>query len=140
MLTSADKVGATVRMSDPDPKAGRRAITVLLHIKDGWHVNANPASLPFLIATAVEAHAADASIPLQVKYPPGRDSGIRLDGKSIMVFDDNVSITAYAPAAQLKRLSPDEFADVTVTVQSCSDQGICLPPSTLEYPLTEALR
>lgn len=136
MPKSADRVSASVKIVSGSPTGAKKAIRLDLRIEKGWHVNANPASLPFLIPTTVKAQVEGKTVPLKTRYPQGRDSGITLDGKNIKVFDDNASILVAALPGQPDILSPGKRVDLALTVQSCSDKGLCLPPSTLHYSLT----
>ncbi|OYV29172.1 MAG: hypothetical protein B7Z81_15270, partial [Acidocella sp. 20-61-6] len=72
MPSSADKVSVTVSISPADGAKDNRSIAITLHIAKGWHVNANPPSLPFLIPTTVRAEISGKTVPLAVQYPPGR--------------------------------------------------------------------
>ena len=132
MPSSADKVGLTAAIDEANGTTDSRSLEITLHIAKGWHVNTNPASLPFLIPTTVRMQIAGKAIPLAVQYPAGRDSGIRLDGKHIMVYDDNAVLTTQFKDGELRRLNSTENLTLLVTVQSCSDQGVCLPPATLK--------
>ena len=50
-------VTASATLFPADAKPGDECeLIVTLDIKDGWHVNANPAGAPFLIPTQVEVH------------------------------------------------------------------------------------
>ncbi|MCW8309134.1 protein-disulfide reductase DsbD N-terminal domain-containing protein [Acidiphilium sp. PA] len=104
---------------------------VRLNIKKGWHVNANPASLRFLIPTTVKSEINHKAVRLDISYPPGRDSHVKLDGKSILVYDDNTILRADMPASTLAQLRSAGSLSLVVTVQSCSNKGICLPPAQL---------
>ncbi len=86
--------------------------TLELTIRDGWHVNANPAGLPSLVPTQVEAVAG----AVRVRYPAaaaGVYAGrVRIEGE----------IEAGARAA------------VRLVYQAC-DESRCLPPVTREVLL-----
>lgn len=132
MPSSADKVSVTVSISPTDSTNDNRSIAITLHIAEGWHVNANPPSLAFLIPTTVQAEISGKRVPLAVRYPSGRNSDIRLGGKSIMVYDDNTILLAQFQGGKLQAPQSAKSLTIIVTVQSCSNQGICLPPSTLK--------
>lgn len=137
--SSADKVGMVAWIaSDPAPSR-EPAITVRLNIRKGWHVNANPASLRFLIPTTVNAEIDHKPVRLDIAYPPGRDSHIKLDGKSILVYDDNTILRAGMPASTLARVRSAGSLGLVVTVQSCSNKGICLPPAQLRSTIPARL-
>lgn len=135
---SAEKVRMTAWMASTSVARQAPAIMVRLAINQGWHVNANPASLRFLIPTTVKARINHQDVKLKLSYPPGRDSHIKLDGKSIFVYDNNTILNAGVPASTLATARSVGSVRLVVTVQSCSDKGICLAPaqlrSTIEAP------
>lgn len=136
MPTSAEKVDMTVHL-----KATRGAptspeiIVVRLYIRKGWHVNANPASLPFLIPTVEKATVKGQPARLDITYPLGRNSNIVLQNKAIRVYDDGAILKASVPPLTFDRFRSAGSLAVAVTVQSCSNKGICLPPATLTSTL-----
>lgn len=97
---------------------------VTLHVRAGWHVNANPASIEYLIPTAISVEHNGKSHDVQASYPPGKNSGIRIDGKDIQVYEDRTVI----PVPGLVSLKDSR---VVVRVQACSSQGVCLPPANI---------
>ena len=93
-----------------------------LHIAAGWHVNAHPASLEYLIPTTLSIERNGASHEVKAVYPPGRNSGVVLDGKNIQVYEDGTVIP-------FSGLVTGEGDRVVVRVQACNTKGICLPPA-----------
>jgi len=114
---------------------GGRAVDVVLDIDDGWHVNANPASLDSLVPTEVSARVGGHGVPATVTYPPGRDSGVSLDDKPIAVYDDGTIVTVELPAGAMRRVASGSPLTLDVRAQSCSDDGTCLAPATLPVDL-----
>ena len=129
LADSADKVSIRASLGRRNAGNGGRVLRVRVLIRHGWHVNANPASLPSLIPTTVKARINGKPVALRVKYPPGRDSGIRLNGKPILVYDDNTVIRARLPQDLAAPAQSASTLKVLATVQSCSDKGICLAPA-----------
>lgn len=119
LATSASKVDVSAEYIHAGEDAPR--IRVQLAIADGWHVNANPASLDFLVPTTIDADAGT----LDIDWPDGHDSDIELGGTSIQVYSGNTTIPVRLDAAAA------ESVTLRVRVQACSDSGLCLPPSTL---------
>jgi hypothetical protein len=131
LATSADKVRIRAHFQGPPAADGSRMIAVRLLIAPGWHVNANPASFEYLIPTTLRAMVAAKPVRLEVRYPPGRTSAIRLQGKPLKVYENGTVLTARTPAPTLLAARADDGLVLDVTVQSCSDKGICLPPAEL---------
>ena len=131
MPSSADKVRITARIEPAGGQAASSAVMVRLDIRKGWHVNANPASLPFLIPTVEKVSIAGKPVALDIAYPRGRNSHIVLQGTAIRVYDDGTVLEALLSRQGQDRFKATGSLILAVTVQSCSDKGICLPPATL---------
>ncbi|CAM5376318.1 protein-disulfide reductase DsbD domain-containing protein [Eoetvoesiella caeni] len=115
LADSSRSVSVSARMNNKD-------VEVVLHIKKGWHVNANPATLEGLIPTTVTVLNQERPLQAVAHYPAGHDGGIAIDGKTILVYEDMTRI----PVSVTQTETPTR---VRVKVQACNDQGICLPPA-----------
>jgi hypothetical protein len=104
-------------------------LTIQLIIDEGWHVNANPASLPFLIPTAVEFR--DGVQPERIDYPPGKAFHPAFSDEALSVYEGRVEIKA-----RLVREGDLAAASVAVRYQACDHQR-CLPPAVSQLRLTE---
>lgn len=135
LAQSSDKVSFSLRESSAESKKGALSLAVKLQIDKGWHVNAHPASVDGLVATSVAGTANGQTLDLNPAYPPGVDSGIRLSGKVIEVYDSGASIKLEPSEATVDKIRQAGGLDVRLRVQSCSDDGICLAPSTLSKHL-----
>ena len=114
---SADEVGAQIA-STP---AGA---VVTLDIARGWHVYSNPPSTPYLIPASLTVFRAGRALPITPRYPPGQDIGMRVEGKTILVYANGARI-------ELPGLTDVRAVQVRVRVQACKDSGLCLPPATI---------
>ncbi len=103
---------------------------VLLEISEGWHVNANPASLDFLIPTRVELAQREAGAPRlsSVHYPTGSVFSPRFSLEPLAVYEGKVAIDVELPTKQSKD------AQLELTFQVC-DETTCLPPETVSLPI-----
>lgn len=132
LTASATKVDADARwLRDADGTQGNR-LQVTLRIADGWKVNATPASLDFLIPTRISGTVDGNAVELVPNYPIGAKSDIELEGTRIRVYRDGTTIDVGVPAATAERAQSAGGLELTVRVQSCSDDGICLAPSDLQ--------
>jgi len=109
-----------VRVRLVRPEAGSPSeFVVSMTIEEGWHVNANPASLPFLIATAVEV--VDGNGSAKVRYPAGRSFRPEFSSAAIQVYEGTLEIP----------VSLEDGADsserLALRFQAC-DASRCLPP------------
>ncbi len=110
-------------------------IVLTLDIEPGWHVNANPASMEFLIPTVAKSSAGGQSLDIPTEYPRGRVSDIVLGDTALEVYDDGASITLLPDEKQTTALKEAGKLDMTVRVQACSDEGVCLAPADLPVAL-----
>ncbi len=117
LADSSRSVSVSARMNNKD-------VEVVLHIKKGWHVNANPATLDYLIPTTVTVLNQERPLQSVAQYPAGHDSGIAIDNKTILVYEDMTRI----PVTVAQTETPTR---VMAKVQACNDQGICLPPADI---------
>jgi len=97
---------------------------VTLRIDDGFHINANPASLPYLIPTSLTLVGIT---PLRIAYPAASRFKPNFTNEPLDVYEGTVVITAFLPKDALGQL-PELGA--SVTVQACTE-AICLPPAEL---------
>ena len=110
-------------------------IVLTLDIEPGWHVNANPASMEFLIPTVAKSSAGGQSLDIPTEYPRGRVSDIVLGDTALEVYDDGASIRLLPDEKQTTALKEAGKLDMTVRVQACSDEGVCLAPTDMPVAL-----
>ena len=110
-------------------------IVLTLDIEPGWHVNANPASMEFLIPTVAKSSAGGQSLDIPTEYPRGRVSDIVLGDTALEVYDDGASIRLLPDEKQTTALKEAGKLDMTVRVQACRDEGVCLAPADLPVAL-----
>ena len=139
----ATTAGANTGIADPEwPTSANRIkavavaqtggaedrLRVELAILPGWHLNANPASHPYLIPTEV---AVEGASPLQVRYPKPVRFAPRFVPQAIDVYEGQVAFEADFPKGALSRRG---VVTARLTVQACSDT-VCLPPETIAVPV-----
>ncbi len=116
-----DVVAATARA---EGDGAWRSLTVQLEIQPGWHVNANPASLDFLVPTTVAG-------PVRaLEYPRGETIRFAFAAEELSVYAGTVSLGGEVEAGA---------GSVRLTYQACDDQR-CLPPVTETLPVAAARR
>jgi uncharacterized protein YyaL (SSP411 family) len=120
LQTTADLVSFAVH------RESGTAFRVQLTIESGWHVNATPASLDFLIPTRVEARLDGRELTLQADYPEGQVIDSPLG-------DWRVYSKVVAIPVRLRNDAPADGGQMefTVRAQACNDSGVCLAPATL---------
>ncbi|MEK7329208.1 MAG: protein-disulfide reductase DsbD domain-containing protein, partial [Candidatus Eisenbacteria bacterium] len=112
---------------------GRAEARVMLRVREGWHINANPPSLDYMIPTVVKVTGAAGLAAGKPAYPPGHRQKLSFETTALVVYDAeavvSVPLTAAADAA------PGEHAlRGTVSFQACNDE-VCLAPVSIPFEL-----
>ena len=97
---------------------------ITLQVAAGYHVNANPASLEFLIPTRVQFSGPP---PRQVVYPPAGTFQPAFADEALRVYEGEAVIAAVFESPDAARAAG---AAATVTVQACNDT-VCYPPAQI---------
>ena len=126
--SSADVVKATVVPANIAVGSTGEA-TVTLSIASGYHVNANPATYNYLIATEVTPGRAEEITVGQPVYPAAVKQKFQFADDPLAVYEGQTQIklplTAAANAARGAHSLP-----LNIRVQAC-DQEKCFPPDTV---------
>ena len=117
-----------VRILAVDRESGSddRAVVVVM-IDPGYHINANPASMPYLIPTTLNVTTPP---PLRVVYPGAVRFKPKFLDDMLDVYDGTIRVIAEFPSGLLARETP---VLGTLTAQACTEV-ICLPPADLALP------
>jgi len=103
-----------------------RAIVVVV-IERGYHINANPASMEYLIPTTLNVTS---ERPVRVIYPEPVRFKPKFTEDALDVYEGTIRIVAEFPAGSLSRERP---LVGTLTAQACTEQ-YCLPPAEIALP------
>ncbi|HYL05991.1 MAG TPA: DUF255 domain-containing protein, partial [Thermoanaerobaculia bacterium] len=125
VAASAVVAASTVAAPSGDPGGsgdGWRSFEVTLRIRDGWHVNANPASLAFLVPTSIGGEVRALS------YPPA--------GRFRSAFAPD-QLAVYTGQAAIRGEAAPGATALLLTYQACNDR-LCLPPVTRPLALAPA--
>jgi len=106
---------------DSQGDGGWHSFLLTLKIEPGWHLQANPASESFLIATSVRAEGAELR---NLRYPAGEAVTAAFAHAPLSVYQGTAEITG-----ELGALTPG--ARLVLTFQPC-DEARCLPEVTRE--------
>ncbi len=125
---TADHVQVTVALNYlPD----HDEIIVTLQVDEEYHINANPASLDYLIPTSVNFDRLTAA---QIKYPKPVQFEPAFAAEGLNVYEGSTSVVAIFPKGILKEA---QTVRGSVTAQACNAQ-ICLPPANLSFAIDGA--
>lgn len=99
---------------------------VLLVIQDGYHVNANPATFPYLIATEVTIDKVEGLEFGKPIYPAAEKKKFEFADQPLAVYQGQVTIKLpFTATTKGERSVPYH-----VRVQACDNEK-CFPPATL---------
>jgi uncharacterized protein YyaL (SSP411 family) len=101
-------------------------LILTVKIDQGYHINANPASEPFLVATQV---LVDGQADIEVEYPASRVFKAKFAPEGIAVYQDRIILKAKLPTSD-----PESHPQISLRVQACNDE-ICLAPVTIAAPV-----
>ena len=105
--------------------------SIELNISPGFHINANPATFPYLIATEVQPGKLDGVTVGKIEYPPGVLKKFQFADQPLSVYEGRVMIPIPFKVAQP---STRGVLPLKVRVQAC-DEEKCFPPTTLDASL-----
>ncbi len=126
--TSESKAWVDVKVKSQREGGERVIFTAILDIASGWHVNANPATMDFLIPTSVDIRADGGEVRLEnTGYPQGKALNTPLG--DIKVYMGKVEI----PVAVTL---PDKVKNLRLLLRAQACKGnVCLAPSDWVLPL-----
>jgi hypothetical protein len=141
-ISSSSQVVKVETVSIQIPEGGSGEATVRLTILPGYHVNANPATFPYLIATAVE-HAPDpngfcANMGKPI-YPAASKTKFDFEEEPLAVYEGvievKVPLRLPRPPERGCNAYPTKGTHgslpIKTTVQAC-DHEKCFPPAYLD--------
>jgi len=102
-------------------------LKILIRIDEGYHVNANPATFPYLIATELTAEKVEGIEVGKPIYPPAVKRKFQFAEEPLAVYEGNVNVSL----PYVARTSGTKTLPISVRVQAC-DQEKCFPPATLK--------
>lgn len=108
--------------------------TVTLAISSGFHVNANPATFPYLIPTEITPGSVDGITVGKPVYPPGAKIKFKFADEPLAVYEGDAQILL--PLRAEKNLTPGAHSmPLNIRVQAC-DHEQCFPPVELKSTLS----
>jgi len=108
--------------------------TVTLAISSGFHVNANPATFPYLIPTEITPGKIDGINVGKPVYPPGAKKQFKFADEPLAVYEGEAQIKL--PVRADKNIAKGTLSlPVDVRVQAC-DHEQCFPPVQLKTTIS----
>ena len=128
---SKEQVKAKVFLSsDKLPAGGTCRFAVLLDVREGWHINANPPRPDNMIATTVTVKSKHKTTQLDTEYPEGEEFELEELPDALAVYEGEVLIRGTIEAAANTAGKTEEL-EFQIRYQACNDKN-CLPPKTLK--------
>jgi len=135
--SSADVVKA--KAADVSISAGGNAdAEVTLSISPGFHVNANPASFSYLIATEITAGKVEGITAGKPDYPAPVQKKFQFADQPFAVYEGEAPIKLNLRADKNAATGPRSLP-ITVTVQAC-DEEQCFPPAPLKSTVSVVVK
>ncbi len=136
-VTSSENVvhlgGAGAGVTVTGNQTATLTIGVPINIDEGFHVNANPATFPYLIATEVTTEKVEGLDVGKPVYPQAVRRKFQFADQPLAVYEGKVAVTLPLTA----HFTGTKSLAISVRVQAC-DEEKCFPPATLHasYPIT----
>lgn len=109
---------------------GKAEATVTLMISPGYHINANPATFPYLISTELVVGNSEGRITSsKPTYPAGQKRQFQFAEQPLAVYEDEVKLRLPLRATPKATKGPVSLP-ISVRVQACDDEK-CYPPGIL---------
>lgn len=107
--------------------------TVRLTIQNGYHVNANPPTYPYLRPTVLEISASDGVSTGSVTYPKAVDKKFPFAEKPLAVYEGETDVKALLKADKTAKKG-ERSIQARLRIQACDDQ-VCYPPGAIELQI-----
>jgi DsbC/DsbD-like thiol-disulfide interchange protein len=128
-IRTVDVVKATAQPVEVTA-GGSGQVVVYLAIQNGYHINANPPSYPYLIATELEVPPANGLSLGKVSYPKPLNRKFVFAEKPLAVYEGETEIMATVKADK-STTQGKQSLPAKLRIQAC-DEAVCYPPGTLE--------
>jgi hypothetical protein len=131
-IRSVDVVKATAQPVEI-AAGGSGNLVVYLAIQNGYHINANPPTYPYLIATELEVPPATGLSVGKVSYPKPLNRNFVFAEKPLAVYEGETEVKAQLKADK-STVQGKQSLPAKLHIQAC-DEAVCYPPGTLELAI-----
>jgi len=129
-VLSAKAIPATLTVTP----GAKTTLKVQLTIQSPYHVNANPASMRFLIPTVITLDKAQGMSVGKPLYPKGTLKKFTFFPTPLAVYQGNTVVSVPLSAAKTLSAGPHQLTGL-VKYQACNDR-VCLAPTTAKFAVT----
>ncbi len=128
-ITSTGVVHATAKPVEVSP-GGSGELIVALKIENGYHVNANPPTYPYLKATELLIPSSEGFSAGPVSYPTAITKKFPFADKPLAVYEGDLALKSTIRADASAPRGEHSMAAV-LRVQACDEQ-VCYPPGQID--------
>ena len=128
-ITSEGVVKAAAQPAEI-PGGGSAEAVVRLTIQNGYHVNANPPTYPYLIATTLELSASDGVSVGYVIYPKAVNRKFAFAEQELAVYEGDTDLKVFLKADKTAKKG-ERSIPAKLRIQACDEQ-VCYPPGAIE--------
>lgn len=111
---------------------------VHLKVQEGYHVNANPATFSYLIATKLDVTPASGVSVESITYPDPVTRTFSFADEPLKVYEGDALVKAKLKAAPSTEAGKHNLS-AQLRVQACNDQ-VCYPPGTIEVTIPVTIK
>jgi hypothetical protein len=107
--------------------------SITLQVQDGYHVNANPPSYPYLKATELEITPSDGIALKSIAYPTALTRKFSFEKQPLAVYEGETPLKLILKADQSARKG-ERHLPGKLRIQAC-DNEVCYPPGTIDLTI-----
>jgi thiol:disulfide interchange protein DsbD len=111
------------------PQNGAADAVVTLSISPGFHVNANPATFPYLIATEVKASTVEGITVGAPSYPAAEKKKFQFAEEPLAVYEGQAGVKLNL-RTEKNAAAGSRSLPITVRIQACDNEQ-CFPPASV---------
>jgi DsbC/DsbD-like thiol-disulfide interchange protein len=131
-ITSEGVVKAAAQPAEISAGGSAEAI-VRLTIQNGYHVNANPPTYPYLIATTLELSPSDGVSVGSVIYPQALNRKFAFAEQALAVYEGEADLKVFLKADKTAKKG-ERSIPARLRIQACDEQ-VCYPPGAIEMSI-----
>lgn len=113
-------------------------VVVRLQIRNGYHINANPPTYPYLKATELELTPANGISVNFVTYPDALTRKFSFADEPLKVYEGETIVRAMLKAGPSAETGKHNLS-AKLRVQACDDT-VCYPPGTMDLTVPVAIK
>jgi DsbC/DsbD-like thiol-disulfide interchange protein len=120
------------------PVGGSAEATVRVTIQNGYHINANPPTYPYLKATELEITPTQGLSIGPMSYPKPLEKKFPFAEKPLRVYEGETRLKATLKAAKAAKTGTGSIS-ARLRIQACDDE-VCYPPGTLDLTIPVSIK